>query len=298
MQNQIIRKIMGNQFISKVVGGIGTFYVTHENVLLTTGTIGFSLATTYVTYKNASKINDVIIDARIALENCNTKEERNDVYSLMLKELAKYILPIILFQGATIGCALLSKRKFDAYDKKLAEAAGALSIAQTAIAQYQLFQKEAEESLGKEKYLELQDDIYKDKQQDFKGSEQVFKQFCDLPYEGAPGEDLFVCKYTGRPFWSNSKVIETATERMCYRIGSKGSCDQASLNDWYELIGNPNLTPTELGGKFGYLSFPSDDGDEITAHFSPTQVVFPNGTVKPAFEVTLYPEPAFLDSDY
>ena len=296
MKNKVIAKLFGNPTFAKVAGGIGTFYVQNESIILTTGTIGFSMATTAVTFKNAGKINDIYREAQIALSQCNTKNEKNDVYKLFLKQMTPLVLPIIIFQAATITCAVISKKQ---YDKKLAEAAGALSIAQAAVAQYQSFQKETEKALGKEQYLALQDDIYKDKNQDFNGSEnQKFKKFSDIPYEGAPGEDIFVCKYTGRPFWSNSKVIETATERMCYRLGSKGGYDRQSLNDWCDILGNPSLTRTELGDKFGFVSFASDDGDEISVHFSPTQVVFPNGTIKPAFEITFYPEPDYLDNSY
>jgi hypothetical protein len=294
MKNKLVAKVMGNEIASKIIGEVGRFYINHESVILTTGTIGFSWAATAITMKNSMEIHYILADCRDALQNCNTKEERNHVYSLTLKSLVPLVLPILLFEGASTACAIFSKKQ---YDKKLAEAAGALSIAQAAITQYQLFQKEAEQALGKEKYLELQDDIYKDKNQDFKGSEQVFRKFNDLPYEGLPGEDIFVCKYSGRPFWSTSSAIECATERFCYRLGSKGGYDRQTINDWYDIMGNPSLTPTELTGQFGYYSYASDDGDEITAHFSPTQVVFPNGIVKPAFEVTLYPEPAFIDKD-
>lgn len=294
MKNKLMAKMLGNEVFRKVVGGISKFYVNHEQMILTTGTIGFSWAATGIALKNATDIHYILADCKVELQNCNSKEERNHLYTLTLKALFPLVLPILIFEGAATACAIVSKKQ---YDKKLAEAAGALSIAQAAITQYQLFQKEAEEALGKDKYLELQDDIYKDKNQELvvASEERKFKKFSDLPYEGAPGEDIFICKYTGRPFWSTSAAIKSATERFCYRLGAKGGFDRLTLNDWYDIMSNPSLTPTDLGGKFGYYSFPSDDGDEITAHFSPTQVVFPNGTIKPAFEVTLYPEPAFID---
>ena len=39
----------------------------------------------------------------------------------------------------------------------------------------------------------------------------------------------------------------------------------------------------------------SDWENDISAHFADTHYVFPNGTRIPAFEMFLYPEPAFLD---
>jgi hypothetical protein len=55
------------------------------------------------------------------------------------------------------------------------------------------------------------------------------------------------------------------------------------------LIGNPDLQECELGKYFGYLA-----GEEVSAQFSDTHVVFPNGTRVQAAMVHLYPEPEVL----
>lgn len=298
MKNKVIAKIMGNELANRIITTVCRFYASNESTILTTGMIGLSWAATAMAMKNASEIHYILMDCRDALQSCNTKEERNKVYSLTLRSLIPLVLPIIIFEGGATTLAILSKRRTDKLELRLSETAGVLSIAQAAIAQYQTFQKETEEALGKEEYLKLQDDIYKDKNQDLTGSEdRKFRKFNDIPYEGAPGEDIFIDKYTGRAFWCTSAAIKSATERMCYRLGSNGGRDRLTLNDWCDILNNPSLQPTELGGMFGYYSFASNDGDEITPHFSPTQVVFPNGNIKPAFEVTLYPEPSFIDYD-
>lgn len=275
---------MGNEVANKVIGEIGRFYINHESAILTTGTIGFSWAATCVAMKNATEVHYILADCRDALQNCNTKEERNQVYSITLKELFPLIFPILLLEGASTACAVFSKKQ---YDKKLAEAAGALSIAQAALTQYQLFQKETEKALGEEKYLELQDDICKNIDVDG-------RRFTTLTTEGAPGEMLFIDKYSGRPFWCHESRIKFATERLSVALSQdNGSYDGViSINDWYDEIQNPDLTRTDLGDRFGYLAKVEKNG--ISYRLSDTHFIFPNGTRVQAAEVYLYPEPDYI----
>lgn len=275
-----------NKVVSAVTGEVGKFYLNHESAILTGGTIGFSLATTALTIKNSRQINYILDIARNSLEACQTKEERNEVFAETLKQLAPLVLPIMLFQAATIGCALYSKKQAD---KKLAAAAGALSIANEAIARYEAFQKQTEEALGEKKYEKLQNDIYKNEQVDG-------RRFSTLPLEGAPGEILMIDKYSGRPFWSTVDRVENAAREMSRMIGPKGGSDMVSIDDYYGLIGNVDLTSqeSELATRFGYVA-DADGLNGISAKFADTHYVFPNGTVIPAFAVYLYPEPGCID---
>lgn len=284
MKNKLVAKIMGNEVANKVIGEIGRFYINHESAILTTGTIGFSWAATCIAMKNATEVHYILADCRDALQNCNTKEERNQVYSITLKELFPLMFPILLLEGASTACAIFSKKQ---YDKKLAEAAGALSIAQAALTQYQLFQKETEKALGEEKYLELQDDICKNIDVDG-------RRFTTLTTEGAPGEMLFIDKYSGRPFWCHESRIKFATERLSVALSQdNGSYDGViSINDWYDEIQNPDLTRTDLGDRFGYLAKVEKNG--ISYRLSDTHFIFPNGTRVQAAEVYLYPEPDYI----
>lgn len=276
--------VMQNKVISTVTGEIGKFYVAHESTILTCGTIGFSMATTTVALKNSREINNILDITRNSLEVCNAKEERNDVYAEALKQLTPLVLPIILFQVATIGCAVMSKKQSD---KKLAALAGALSISQEAVARYQQFQKDTEEALGEKKYAKLQQDIYKDKEIDG-------RRFTAIASEGAPGEVLIIDKYSGRPFWSTTGQVEMAARELSRRLSPDGGYDQVNINDLYDLIDNTDLTPNELGERFGYVS-DCDWNNDISAHFADTHYVFPNGTKIPAFEMYLYPEPGCID---
>lgn len=276
---------------NKVVSEIGKFYLAHESAILTGGTIGFSLATTAVTLKNAAEITNVINNAKYALSTCHTQEEKNSVYSLTLKNLAPLVTPILIFQVATISCAVFAKKQSD---KRIAELAGALTVAQQAVTYYQNFQKQAEEALGEKKYAKLQEDIYKNQEVDG-------RRFTYLASEGAPGEVLFINKYDGKPFWSTTNAIENAAielRRMVTPNKQTGivPCEMATLDDFYGLIGNRDLTENvgELALRFGYVAGVEDNKD-ISVYFADTHYVFPNGTRIPAFEMYLYPEPGCVD---
>ena len=288
MKNQIVTKVAQNKVVSKVGGEIGKFYLAHEGTILTTGAIGFSMATTAVTYRNADKIKSILTDASYILQDLKEKnapkEEINEFYTSTIKELAPLVAPIFIFQAATITCSVLSKKRSDKIESKLAETAGALSIAQAAITQYQAFQKEAEESLGEKKYTKLMEDVYKNKEVDG-------KRFTALASEGAPGEVLMIDKYSGRPFWSTTEKVQYAAKELGRMVAPNGGYDQVTINDYYELIGNNDLTLNELAERFGYYEYESR---EIEAHFADTHFVFPNGTRIPAFEVYLYPEPDYV----
>ena len=279
--------VMQNKVVKTVTSEAAKFYTQHESAILTGGTIGFSLATTALIFKNAREILVILDDTRDTLLMCNTQDEKNRVYAVALKDLAPLIAPIALCQGATIACAILNKKHSDKLEAKLTETASALSIAQAVIAQYESFQKQAEESLGEKKYAKLQQDIYKE--QEFDG-----RQFTALASEGAPGEVLMIDKYSGRPFWCTTDRVENAARELGRRLSASGGYDQQSINDLYDLIGNSDLTPNELAERFGYVA---DDGgfNDISAHFADTHYVFPNGTRIPAFEMYLYPEPGCID---
>lgn len=284
MKNKLIARIMGNELANKIVSEITKFYIQNEGWLLTGGTIGFSWAATAAALKNAEMINYTLREAREALAMCNTQEERNTVYKLMLKELFPLVAPIVIFEAAATGCALLSKKQ---YDKKLAEAAGALSIAQAAITQYQAFQKEAQQAIGDEKYEQIQKEFYE--KQEYDG-----RRFVTLPVEGAPGELLFIDKYSGRPFWCHESRIKSATERISLALErDAGDYDGVvTINNWYDEIQHPDLTRTELGDRFGYLSKVEKNG--ISYRLADTHFIFPNGTRVQAAELYLYPEPDYI----
>lgn len=276
-----------NKVVGKVVTEVGKFYTAHESAILTGGTIGFSLATTAVAVKNSGEITRILNEAKAALDCCNTQEEKNTIYGMTLKQIAPLAAPIIIFQAATIGCAVMAKKQSD---KRIAELAGALSIAQQAVTYYQNFQKEAEQQLGEKKYDKLQQDICKNVEVDG-------RRFTNLASEGAPGETLFIDKYSGRPFWCTYDRIDNAARELSRMIGKNGGSDVVTIDDFYGLIGNVDLTnqESELATRFGYVQDTEVARDGISAHYADTHYIFPNGSRVQAAEVYLYPEPACVD---
>lgn len=279
--------VMQNKVVKTVTSEAAKFYVQHESVILTGGTIGFSVATSAMIFRNAREIYAILDEARDTLACCDTQEEKNRIYALTLKELVKPVTPILLCQGATIACSILNKKHSDKLEARLSETASALAIAQAVAAQYESFQKDAEEALGEKKYAKLQQDIYKNQEVDG-------RRFTSIASEGAPGEVLMIDKYSGRPFWGTTGQVEMAARELSRRLDADGGYDQVSINDFYDLINNTDLSPNELGERFGYVS-DSDWNNDISAHFADTHYVFPNGTRIPAFEVFLYPEPGCID---
>lgn len=276
---------MSNKIVKTVTSEVGKFYCEHESVILTTGTIGLSMATTAVTFRNADLIKQALADTQYALSTCKTDEERKRVYKLALSTLAPLVAPIIIFQAATIGCAIYSKKQSD---KKLAAATSALTVAHEIIGQYQSLQKQAEEALGEKEYEKVQKKIYKEQEVDG-------RRFTNIASEGAPGEVLIIDKYSGRPFWSTTDKVVNAAREYSRRLTPSGGYDQQCINDLYDLIGNTDLTPNELGERFGHIADADFGSDFISAKFADTHYVFPNGTCIPAFEMYLYPEPGCID---
>ena len=277
--------------VSKAIGAATKIYLEHESLILTSGTIGFSLAATAVAMKNAVKINDTLQFAKEALATCDTKEEKNEVYKLFLREMTPLVLPIIILTGAMITCSILSKRSSDLKDKKIAELAGALNICQTAVTGYQNFAKEAEQTMGEKKYDKLQNDI----------SEKTVvdgRRFSNLPSEGAPGQILLIDKYTERPFWGTVQECDNAAKKLSLDLET-GREDIVTVEDWHSYIGNPDLIGEGTGvltSKFGYRAG-TNGSDDICVRTADSHYVFPNGTVVPAFQVRLCPEPACIEEE-
>ena len=229
-------------------------------------------------------IHQIIWDTRDAIEAANSEEEKKSIYKAAIKELAPLVGPIIFFQAGTIVTSIIAKKDSDKKDVRIAELTSAAAVASQAIEQYKLFQKEAEEQLGEKKYTKIMDEAFKDQEVDG-------RRFTALASEGAPGEILMIDKYSGRPFWSTTEKVQFAAKELGRMFSPNGGYDQVSINDFYDLIGNNDLTPNELGERFGYFG---EYQSEVSAHFADTHFVFPNGTTIPAFEMYLYPEPDYI----
>lgn len=205
MKNKLVAKVLGNKFLSTVLGEFGRFYIEHESAILTTGTIGFGWAAVALAMKNATKIHYILEDYKAASLNCNTKEERNRLCVVTLKAILPLAAPIIIFEGLATAFAISSKKRTDKIEFKLAETAGALSITQAALTQYQNFAKDAEEALGEERVHEIQKEIDEKTVYEASSSPVNTKQ--------SDGDKLVYEPITGQLFWSTPDRINLAWEK-------------------------------------------------------------------------------------
>ena len=268
---------MGNEIASSIVRTVSRFCMTNRTALLTTGTIGFSWAATGIALKNATEIHNTIFNCRAALQTCNTKEERDKVYSLFFKTITPLVLPIILFEGAATGCAIMSKKHTDNVEMRLAETAGALSIAQSAIAQYKTFAKEAEDALGPERIHDIQKEI---------ADNTVYEASCS-PVNTKLTEDdqLFYEPITGQLIWSTPDRINLAWLSYKNELLSSSRVFVPFSEVFFPKIGaDYKVAAAEV---FGYFN---DDASKMDdkLYFEGTRVVV-NGKEMSALMINYYP---------
>lgn len=266
MKGNLVKTITSN----KMFGKVASFYLSNESVILTGGTIGFSLATTSVALRNAAKIQSIVTAAKNDLRDY--PEDKKEIYGKTIKLLAPLISPIIIFQTATIITTVMQKKQSD---KKLAEAAGALSLAQNALTQYKEFTKAAEKELGKKKTEKLDREINESKEY------EPLKMVDTLSKKD--GDILLIDPYSGRSFYGTEDRIKAAVSDLRLYLRDN---EFASLNDpYYQDLG---LEDTELGEDNGWQT---DDFSSISYQLCPTRILTNEG-LKPGFAVEIYPKPS------
>jgi hypothetical protein len=229
---------------NKIVKEATKFYFDHQSLILTGGTIGFSIATTAVTMKNSRAILNTLDDAKAMLAEENDDVRRKDIYAATLKELAPKIIPIVILQAATIVCSIESKKLTDANAKKLSEATAALTLAQGAITQYQAFNEKAEEELGEKKTSKIRKEIAKERiEENPKTEMNTF----------ANGSYLYHDVFANRYIYSDKSPADI--EQFCFDLSKDlydGNCDddETCVNDIYAFL-DKSLQITS-GNSFGW----------------------------------------------
>lgn len=253
------------------------FYIRHESSVLTAGTIGFSLATTAVTLRNARFIMNTIDDAHVMLENAKTNDKKEKIFVVTVKELAPKAIPIIVFQSLTILCAIRSKKESD---KKIAELTEALAMANNAITSYKAFEKEAKEKLGDEKYAEVKDVVAKEVLEEH--PEKPINDISNTP----SGNEVFEYwdNFTNRRFYSTVSPSEMRMRihnlSLRFTKGEINNYDdegrsKVTYNDIYELFKDDALVVHPVGDTWGWYDtdapYRDADEDAITVWISPTE---------------------------
>lgn len=143
---------MSNKFITTLTD----WAIDNSTKILTTGTIGFSLAAIALTAKNSNDIIGVIEETKALIAQTDDPAERKEIYAQAIKEISVKALPIVICESMSIYCVIKNNRM---QEQKLLEATNALALAQTAITSYRQFELEAQKKLGEEETAELRKEI-------------------------------------------------------------------------------------------------------------------------------------------
>lgn len=144
------------------------------------------------------------------------KEEKGDISKVELtKAVWKHYIPVMVSAGATVTCIILS----NAISAK--ELAAMTAVASAAIAQKNKIIKKAKETLGEEKWKEVEKDIAKDE----------VKKKMDEPHKH--GEVIFFDPFTNYSFYSDLDTVKEAIYRINRILALEG---RANLADFYDLM--------------------------------------------------------------
>lgn len=265
---------------NKAVTTVTKYCTTHKSTLVAGGTISLSLASTAIVFRNSPMIHNIIWDTRDALECANNEEEKKAIYKAALRDLLPLVGPIILFQGATIAMAIISKKDTDKKDKQIAELTSAVAVASQVIDQYETFKREAEAELGEKKLTKVREKI----------TESRGPIVVDS-IEPAAGEFIFRDAYCGHVFTGSKDTVRLACERLSNEIKDSMDCYAVLNGEYYQTLKVDSNT--QLGDKFGYVA--ENDRLDIIPQFVSTEVELPDGTKVPGYDVYLYPEPEYVD---
>lgn len=267
--------IKQNHIVNRLTTEVGRFYLNHESAILTGGTIGFSLATTAITIKNARGVIEALDRAQSRITACRTQEDKNQVYADAIKELAPLVAPIFIFQALTIGCALKAKKQSD---KRIGELASALAIAQQAVTYYQGFQKDAEEALGKDKMNKIEKEV----------EAKTVHEVSRMPVNTKQSDDdqLIYEPVTGQIFWSTPDRIDKAW--VIYKNNVRNSNDAfVSIADGGFLSNAGADDGCMAADLFGHFNEDAERMDD-KVYLNTTKVVV-NGKEMAALSINYYP---------
>lgn len=265
---------------NKVTSSISNYCTLHKSSLLATGTIGFSLSTTAVVYKNSPMIHDIIWDTRDALDAANNDEEKKAIYKAAIKDLTPLVAPIIILQAGTIVTTIVTKKDSDKKDKLISELSSAAVASAQIISEYEQFKKEAEAQIGEKKMTKIEETV------NAKKGEVV-----DIDLHTGPGEFIFRDVYCGHIFKGTKDTVKLACERMHNEMVDTMDSAVFLNGEYYQTLGVDDTTI--CGEHWGY--FVEFDNNCIRPEFIATEIEV-NGIKVPGYNVHLYPEPDYINN--
>lgn len=274
-------KLVVSSVVKSLPSTVASFYLRNEGTILPVASIAFSGAAIAVSVKNSRDILTTIDNAKEILGREKDPEIRKKMYVTIAKELAPKVSPIVIFYGASIACTLVNKKHTD---KKIAELTAAIGLAQNAITQYQLWQKEAEKELG-----EKVDIVNK------AVTEETVKKHPDAPVANVPTANETYLYYdiaNQRKMWSERtprEILDWAAQSSYDLYDGNVMNDMLTQNDLYDFIGKGLRVQ---GGDY-YIWTPDQDyhgqrsSDLVKVWLTPYE--FPDGTLGRAIDTNARP---------
>lgn len=245
-------KLMSITALKALPSVISAWAINHKGTLLPVGATITSWSATVIAVRNSRRILSTIDDARDILSHENNSETRKKIYIDILKELTPLVAPILILQATSTGLIIAMKKDSDNKDKQIAELTAALGIANNAVTQYQLWQKEAKAQMSDEEREAVDKAVAKEKPP---LDDSNVKTLNDIP--DANKYWLYYDTNNNRKFYSkhSPKELENYCKDISYDLAD-GNCDgdKVTHNDIYWFLSGDNSLSVEGGDDFGWTT--------------------------------------------
>ena len=227
-------------FLEKAEG----FTKKNSPVILTGMAIAGVISTGISAYKAGLKADEVLKIYREDMRDCHPKDK--EAKRAVVKETAKRMVPImaptVIMGGATIACVVGSH---SVSSRRIAALSAAYTLSESTVKN---LNSKMEEMLGEKKTRAVKDAIMKDK---LHADGEKDKKVLASGDFVIPADGTVLCKdlYTGRLFYSNAEKIQQAIAKCSYDMVTDM---WISLNDFFEEIDSPQLTPVPMGNDLGW----------------------------------------------
>lgn len=228
----------------ELLGKAEIFTKKNSPIILAGFAIAGVISTAYSAYKAGLRADKILKEYREDMRDChpNDKEAKKAVIGETIKKMTPVVAPSIIMGGATIACIVGSN---SVSNRRIAALSAAYTLSESTVKN---LNSKMEEMLGEKKARAIKDSIMKDK---LKMDSEKDKKILEDGTAIIPSDGTVLCKdlYSGRLFYSNAEKINQAITKCSYNIISEM---YVSLNEFYEAIGSPQLTPIPMGDDLGW----------------------------------------------
>ena len=242
MKNKLI-EITKSQVVKNVIHTAVSITKAHSSTILTGITVSSNMAGIAITYKNSPIIHDVIAQTKRDLSCLDPKMEnydhyRKEYYRNGLKKLIPLTSPIIFFFSISTIAAIVNQKQSEA---KISALTAALSVAESTIAEADMFKEEATKELGEEKVKSIEKEVEKRQLEEVRKANLLpfIKEnefLCMVPSFGC----VFSCtpdRLENAMLKVNSVIEDNGAHGRSYGRTSDNGNEMATWYDIFEEIG-------------------------------------------------------------